>query len=185
MKVVWNFIKGTFISIWAVIAIFATICLMSYNDYGVSEFGDYSLFIVDNKSLEPTFKKYDLVIVEKDLESAYDVGDEVFFYNGNNDIRSYINEGQVTEVERLNGVEDNFSFGDVTISYGNLIGSANGAKVFKKVGLVLDVIESRWGFMFFVILPTIYAVVYEIYTIVLEVKKETKKELKKDEKDED
>ena len=62
MKSIINFIKGVLISCWVVLAIFTTICLISYNDYKVSVFGDYSLFIVDNKELEPTFKKYDVVI---------------------------------------------------------------------------------------------------------------------------
>ena len=72
MKSIINFIKGVLISCWVVLAIFTTICLISYNDYKVSVFGDYSLFIVDNKELEPTFKKYDVVIVKKELSKTFD-----------------------------------------------------------------------------------------------------------------
>ena len=80
MKSIIKFIKGVLISCWVVLAIFTTICLISYNDYKVSVFGDYSLFIVDNKELEPTFKKYDVVIVKKELSKRYQKDDHVFFY---------------------------------------------------------------------------------------------------------
>lgn len=180
MKAIWNFIKGTIISIWVVLAIFATICLISANKHGVSEFGDYSLFVMDNNSLKPTFLKYDIILVKKDLETDYNTNDYVFFYKGNRDIKSYLNYGQIIDVERNENAEDNFIFhGDTKISYGNVIGKGNGAIVMHKLGIVLNVLESKWGFMFIIILPTIYAVVYEIYAIAIEVKKQSKKELAK------
>ena len=177
MKAVWDFIKGTLITLWAVVAIFSTICLLTANDYMVSEFGDYSLFVVDNTSLEPYFKKNDILIVQKGMETDYNVGDLAFFYYGNKDIASFINLGKITDVERVNRAEDNYMFNDLTISYGNVVGSANMTIVISKLGLLLNIIESRWGFMFLVILPTLYAIVYEIYTFVVIVKADTKEEL--------
>lgn len=177
MKAVWNFIKGTLITLWAVIAIFSTICLLTANDYMVSEFGDYSLFVVDNNSLEPNFKKNDILIVQKGMENDYNVGDLAFFYYGNKDIASFINLGKITDVERVNRAEDNFMFDDLTISYGNIVGLANRTIVISKLGLLLKILESRWGFMFLVILPTLYAIVYEIYTFVVIVKNDTKEQL--------
>ena len=66
MKKIWNFIKGIIISVWVLIAIVATICLISYNDYSVSEIGNNSIFVIDNERLEPTFKENDLVIKEEE-----------------------------------------------------------------------------------------------------------------------
>lgn len=181
MKSIINFFKGVLISIWAVLAIFTTICLLTFNKYEVSVFGDYSLFIIDNKSLEPTFLKYDIVIVQKDLQENYNIGDKVFFYYGNKKTNSYINLGDITDVERNELAEDAYAFTNINVSYDKLIGSANGAIVLHKVGFLLGIMESQWGFMFLVILPTIYAVVYEIYYIAKQVKKETRKELAKEE----
>lgn len=176
MKSIIKFIKGVLISCWVVLAIFTTICLISYNDYKVSVFGDYSLFIVDNKELEPTFKKYDVVIVKKELSKRYQKDDHVFFYLGNTETQSYINLGQISQIDRNGTTEDVYYFGDSKVNYSNIVGSANGAVVWHKVGLALSILESRWGFMFLIILPTLFAIVYEIYYITLEVKKETKKE---------
>lgn len=180
VKSILNFIKGTLISCWVVIAIITTILLISFNDYRVSEFGEYSVFVVDNKSLEPHFKKNDIVIIKKDVEENYNIGDKVFFYLGNRQYNNFINLGDITDIQRNDQTEDAFKFGESEVSYSNLIGSANGAIVWHKIGFALKILESRWGFMFLIILPTLYAVVYEVYYIVLEVKKEAKKEAKKE-----
>ena len=178
MKSIINFIKGVLISCWVVLAIFTTICLISYNDYKVSVFGDYSLFIVDNKELEPTFKKYDVVIVKKELSKRYQKDDHVFFYLGNTETQSYINLGQISQIDRNGTTEDVYYFGNSKVNYSNIVGSANGAIVWHKVGLALSILESRWGFMFFVILPTIFFAVYELYEVINEVKKNSKVDLK-------
>ena len=52
---------------YVVVALFTTVCLMNYNKYGITEFGNRSLIIVENNSLEPTFKKGNLLIVKKKL----------------------------------------------------------------------------------------------------------------------
>ncbi len=181
MKKIVNFFKEILIGVWAAIAIFTTICLLSSNKYGISEFGDTSLFIIDNRSLEEYgFNKYDVVLVTKGLEKEYNVGDGIFFLSGNRETNSYINYAVITEARRTEGAEDAFYFGESDmVSYGNIMGLANGAKKFEKLGLVLGLLESRWGFMFLIILPTLYAVVYEVYTIAVEVKKKSSKELKK------
>ena len=181
MKIILKILKGLIISVWLVISIFTTICLISYNDYLVSEIGEYSLFIVDNKDLEPDFKKNDIVIVEKQPESKYNEGDKVFFYYGNRNTLSYINYGEIAEIERNEDFEDKYTFVNTAVSYGNLIGPASDAKVIHKLGLVLRIFESRWGFMFLVILPTLFAIVYEVYYIAIEVKKDSKGKEEKEE----
>ena len=40
------------VTIYAIIAIFTTICLLSYNDSHISTFGNTSLIIIDSKDLE-------------------------------------------------------------------------------------------------------------------------------------
>lgn len=178
MKGIINFFKEILIGIWAVIAIFTTVCLLSSNEYGVSEFGDTSLFIIDNRSLEEYgFNKNDIVIVTKGLEKEYTVGDGVFFLSGNKETNSYINYAVIDDVKRVDGGEDAFYFSNNAVAYGKILGLANGCKKFEKLGLILGLLESRWGFMFLIILPTLYAVVYEVYRIIVEVKKKSAKEL--------
>lgn len=65
--------------VYVAIAIFVTVCLLSYNDFKVTEFGDYSLVIISDDGLEPNYKKGDLVIVNK--KSPIITGRKAFFYN--------------------------------------------------------------------------------------------------------
>ena len=98
MKKVLNFFKNILIGVWVLVAIIATICLISYNDYSVSEIGNYSLLIIDNDRLEPDFKENDLVITKKVSENTYRVGDKAFFYLSNPFDAVFINYGQLTKI---------------------------------------------------------------------------------------
>ena len=79
-----KFILNILFTIYAVIAVFTTICLLSYNEYKISEFGDNSIILVTNDELSPDFNKGDLVIVKAGNKSKINVGDKVFFYNSQN-----------------------------------------------------------------------------------------------------
>ena len=184
MKVVFNFIKGIIITVWALFAIITTICLISYNEYSVSEIGDYSVFIVDNERLEPEFYEDDIVIIKKIAENKYNVGDYAFFYLENPTDEVFINYGKITKITTADHAEDSYYFGNDIIPYSKMIGLANGAIVYHKWGKVLEILESKWGFMFLVILPTLFAIVYEVFAIIDEAR-EVKKEIEKEEKEKD
>ncbi len=170
MKLIWNIIKWIIISFWVVIAIGTTILLISYNDFSVSQIGSKSIFVVDSDRLEPDFKKNDILIVDKASEGNYKEGDKVFFYIPNARDTVFINYYPITKVEEVAYAEDSFTFEDSEASYGNIIGKGTDTKIIHGWGLALSIIESRWGFMFLIIFPTIFAFVYEIYAIVEEVK---------------
>ena len=171
MSKVWSFVKGLLIGIWLILAITATVCLISFNDYSVSEVGNYSIFVVDNDRLEPDFKENDLVISKKVSENKYKEGDFAFFYLENPADEVFINYGQITKIVSADHAEASYYFGDKDIvAHSKMIGNANQVKVYHHVGLLLSIFESRWGFMFLVIFPTIFAIVYEIYSIIEEAR---------------
>ena len=99
-KILFDFIVG----IWFVIALFTTICLLSYNDFGVTTFGKQSLLIMDSDELEPDYPEGSLVVV--------------------------------------------------------------------KLGRILSALTSRWGFMFFILFPMLFAIIYEVMMIVDAAKKD-------------
>ena len=55
MKKIGSFIWDIVIGVWLVLAIFVTICLLSYNKFGVSTFGKTTLLIIDSDEMEPNF----------------------------------------------------------------------------------------------------------------------------------
>lgn len=173
---------NTIISIWLVIAIFTTVTLLSFNKYRVAEFGNYSLFNIDNDNLEPTFKEGDLVITKRTSPKNVNPGEDIFYYDENS-TEAIINVGTVRDKETVTDTEVSyFMQNGRRLSSSFVFGTVNGSKVLPVAGLILSVLQSRWGFMFFVIFPTILLLVYEIYSIYLEVKRE--KNHSKDEEEE-
>ena len=173
MKKILGFFKNIIIAVWVLAAIISTICLISYNEYSVSEIGNYSIIVVDSDRLEPDFNENDLVIVKKVGENKYKEGDKAFFYISNPADLVFINYGEITKKVEAEHAEDSYYFGEKTvIPHSDMIGLGTEAKVYKGWGLVLSIFESRWGFMFLVIFPTIFAIVYEIYSIIEEAKRD-------------
>lgn len=186
MKYIGNFFKGLIFSVWLVIAIFTTVCLISFNDYRISEFGKTSVIIVDDENWEPNFKENEILFVKKEKQLNYKEGDIVFFYKKKS-ADSYLFYGQIDEAIHSNGSESYYRFGEgdsaIKIPYRDIIGGAN--KVYKlpsTLGIILSIFESRWGYMFLVIFPTLFLLVYEIYNIVIEFRKEYAKENKSTDK---
>ena len=81
MKKVLKVFLGIIVTLYILGAIFLTICLLSFNDYKISEIGDKSLIILENNELSDKYKKGSLLIVEKNPNKDIKVNDEIFFYN--------------------------------------------------------------------------------------------------------
>lgn len=170
-------IGNILVTIYAVIAVFTTICLLSYNEYKVSEFGNYSLILVTNNELVPDFNKGDLVIVSSENKSKIKAGDKVFFYNAD-DKKIDVSLATITEKGMVTSKETTYTIeGNHVISSKYIIGNANGVYVMPKVGTILSVVESKWGFLFLIVLPSLIAFIYEITVVFSEIR-ESKKEAK-------
>ena len=176
MTKVLSVLQGIIISVWLLFAIISTICLISFNEFSVSEIGNYSVFIIDSDRLEPTFKENDLVIAKKVSQNKYKEGDYAFFYLENPADAIFINYGQITGIESAEHAESSYYFGNDVVAHSKMIGLANEARIYHGWGLVLSIFESRWGFMFLVIFPTIFAIVYEVYSIIEEARSDKHEE---------
>ena len=42
-------------------------------------------------------------------------------------------------------------------------------KVYKRIGGIMRFLESKWGFLLLIVLPTMIAVIYEFYAIIVEI----------------
>lgn len=166
--------------IYAAIAVFVTVCLLSYNEYKITEFGNESLLIIDNNSLEPDFYSGDLVIVNRN--DKIEIGDNIFFYNTAEDTVE-VTLGKVTDAELVTSKQITYTINDqLSLSSDYVIGSAKSASRIAGVGTVLTVLESKWGFLFIIVFPSLIAFIYEIYIVIMEIKdsnEETKKKKSK------
>ena len=172
-------LKNIIIAIYIIIAFFVTICLLSYNKYKVTTFGKTSLVIVDNSSLKGDFNENDLVIIKKGLATDYNIGDRIMFYRLNSDNSVSITIANIINKDVINDEQVTYTLeGNKIISSDYIIGSVKNAKAIGTVGLILKVLESKWGFLFLIVLPALIAFLYEIYVIFAEIKSEKKKKKK-------
>ena len=180
MKKLGTILKTAGILIWLVIAIFVTICLLSYNDFRVSTFGKYSLIIMDNDEYEPEYLEGDLLIVKRNSNAKIEVGDTIFYYNTSKDSDTTVYTDVVQAKKDISRSETTFTVNDSKVSGDYVIGTKRSTKVMHHMGTFLSIMTSKWGYMFLVIFPTLFATIYEAILIV-EAFKKGKKEAKKEE----
>lgn len=164
IKNVGKILLIVFIIVYALIEIFVTACLLQFNDYRITEFGNKSLLIL-KENLDDDYKKGDLLVVTKDDGSEVVEGDKIFFYNASDHyLVNYAtvvtvgenNNDYVFKVDALYNVYKDYYIGKKV-------------QVFRGMGTILGFFESKWGFLLLVVLPTLVAVIYEIYIIILEI----------------
>lgn len=174
MKNIGRILFDIIVCIWLVVAIFVTVCLLSYNEFKVSVFGKNTLLIIDSDEMEPEFMEGDLLIVKRNSDNKINIGDQVFYYNSAKDSNVLIYKDDVEEKQEITKDETTYTLDGNRVSGQYIIGKADTAKAYHKLGMVLQVFTSKWGFMFLVIFPTLFAIIYEILMIVDTAKNEKK-----------
>lgn len=163
-------------SIYIVVAIFVTVTLLSYNEFKVTEFGDYSLIIISDNELEPDFNKGDLVIVNK--KDKILTGRKAFFYDTYNE-EIEVKLGVIEGIEKITSTESTYTLeGERKISGEYILGPANTAEIIPKLGTVLGILQSKWGFLFLIVLPALLAFINQIgvvYSGIRQAREEQKK----------
>ena len=166
IKAIKSFITGLLMLIFFIFAISMTMLLLNYNKYGLTQFGDTTFVIINDKISSETFKKGDLVIVKNQKLTALELGEEIFVYRINEGGSVSIELGKVGEIYPE---EDAVAFenGDI-FSTQFVIGTAD--EIYNDIGTYLAIIESKWGFLFIVLVPCLLIFIYEIYALIVEIK---------------
>ena len=178
MKKIGSILFDIVIGIWLIVSIFVTVCLLSYNEFKVTTFGNHSLLIIDSDEMEPDFKEGDLLIVKRNSDNKINVGDKVFYYNSAVNSKVLIYSDEVQDKEQVNKSETTYYLDGQKVSGEYIIGKLDTTKAYHGLGTLLEVFTSRWGFMFLVIFPTLFAIIYEIMLVV-----EARRAMKKEEKE--
>lgn len=166
LKGIKNFISFVLFVIYFCFALVMTVLLLNYNDYGVTQFGDSSLILINKKISNDTYKEGDLVVVESAKIEDYKIGEYIFTYRVGADRIPVV---QVGKVGNIYPEEDAISFENgETYSSEFIAGTA--VKQYGKIGGVLSIIESKWGFLFIVLIPVFLIFIYEVYALIIEIK---------------
>ena len=143
-----------------------TMLLLNYNKYGLTQFGSTTFVIINDNISSETFKKGDLVLVETQKIANLEAGEDLFVYRINTGGSVSVEVGKVGQVYLE---EDAVAFenGDI-FSNQFIIGTPD--KIYNEIGTYLAIIESKWGFLFIVLVPCLLIFIYEIYALIVEIK---------------
>ena len=153
------------IILYVLLSVFITLCLLMYNEYNVTEFGNKILVMVENDTTGK-FNKGDLIIVTKNDD--YEKEDNVLYYISK-EKTYFINYGMIESENNDSVIIEN----DV-IDKKEVIGTIKNATVIPIAGSILSLLESKWVYLCIIILPILIAFLYEVYSIIKELKGKTK-----------
>lgn len=156
--------------VYAIIAIAVTVLLLSYNDYNNSEIGDYTVYIVTDDSLEPEYKQGSILLIKGTNDRNVQVGDQVFMYKVlnsseyeviNTTIQAKTQQG--THLVYIVNNEERYAS-----EY--FIGKTDDTIVIEGWGYVLNLLESRWGYLFCIVVVSLLLFLQEVFELVMEIK---------------
>ena len=161
-----SFIMGVLCCIFFAFAITITILLLNYNKYGLTQFGNTTFVIVSDYITSDTYKKGDLVLVKSEKISDLELGEELFVYRIVNNNKVLVEVGKIGQIYPE---EDAIAFenGDI-FSNEFIIGRSD--EIYNDIGFYLSIVESKWGFLFIVLVPCLLIFIYEVYALIIEIK---------------
>lgn len=166
MKKVLSFLWSVLEFVIIVYVILMTSILLSKNKYGFTQFGNSTfctIDLVDERGIQGV-KAGDLLIVKN--SNDIDVGDVIYYYVVYNE--SYVvQNAPVTDIQsdKYSAVYTIDDDGSLTISSSRVLGKYH--VIYHGFGKVLDVLESRLGFLFLVLLPILVIFIYQIYELIM------------------
>lgn len=161
-----SFILGILACAFFAFAITMTVLLLNYNKYGLTQFGNTTIVPVIDEITSETIEKGDLVFVKSQKINDLELGQEIFVYRIVNEQKVVVEVGKIGQIYLE---EDAIAFenGDI-FSKEFVIGTSD--KIYNKVGTYLSIIESKWGFLFIILVPCLLIFIYEIYALIIEIK---------------
>lgn len=160
--------------IWSVLEVFIVIyvilvtsLILNKNKYGFTEFFGctiHNVNLIDENNIKNA-NKGELLVVKK--SNDIEVGDLIYYYAAYND-NYLIRSDYVTKVAR-----DDFSAlytvhrgnEDFSIASDRVLGKY--ANLYPTIGGILEVVESRIGFLFLVLLPIMIVFIYQVYEFIV------------------
>ncbi len=157
--------------IYMLVAIFITATLLAFNEYQVTEFGNTSLVTLNTKI--GSYNESDLLLISKTNIASIKSGDNIVYYK-ETDSNTKIEISKVKKINKTSEVNFFTDNGDFVLEE-NVLGTDENIKVIPLVGSILEVFQSKWGYLGIIILPISLGFIYELYAVVRELKKDRKK----------
>lgn len=146
-----------------------TMCILCRNKYGYTQFDKYTLVTLQEETYRyiDGSEDGDLLVVKRGGDIVK--GDVIYYYININDqyvvktgvVESLV-DGETTSLYTLND--------DVktTVASSKVLGKE--MKLYSSWGTILDLLMSRFGFLFLVLLPILVVFIYQIYEFIMVLK---------------
>lgn len=179
MKKVLHFIWSIMQFLIIVYVVLATAILLNKNKYGYTQFGNYtisSIKLADEREIDKV-QAGDLLIVHNNTNIKK--GDTIYYYVVYGE-KYLIHSDSVLSIEKddYNSVYTIDQEESFTIASSRVLGKKG--IIIPKLGAILNVVESRPGFLFLVLLPIFVVFVYQVYELVLIFRYEKMEEVVED-----
>ena len=108
--------------------------------------------------------------IKKVEKSKVITGRRAFFYT-TSDRKVEIKLATVEAIKEVTNNEKTYTLeGGTEISSEYLIGTEDGTEIIPTVGQILMVLESKWGFLFLIVMPSLILFIYQISVVISEIK---------------
>ncbi len=163
LKWVWEFVEILII----IYVIFITSCILCRNKFGYTQFGDMTFITVNDNNAKfiQNSESGDLLIV-KSQQTGLNAGDLIYYYVTVDE--KYVVRTGVIESKTEDDYSALYVLNDedkTSVASNRVIGKY--VSFHKDKGKILDVLESRIGFLFLVLLPILIVFIYQIYQLVI------------------
>ena len=156
--------------IYSIIAIAVTVLLLSFNEYNCSEIGGYTVYIVRDDALEPEYKEGSILLIKETSDKHVQVGDEIFLYKViNSQEYEFVSRTLESKTQQgrhvVYGVSEEESY---DTSY--FVGKAEDTIVIEGWGWLLSILESKWGYLFCIVIVSLLLFLQEVFDLIIEIK---------------
>ena len=156
--------------VYAIIAITVTVLLLSYNEYNNSQLGGYTVYIVKDDSLEPKYKQGSILLIKSTTDKNVQIGDDLLLYKVLSSQEYEVVNKTLTE-KLQQGRHVVYKIGeDESYASDYFIGKTSDTIVINGWGYVLGLLESRWGYLFCVVIVSLLLFLQEVFELVMEIR---------------
>lgn len=165
-------IMGTILFfIYAIIAIIITMLLLTFNDYNCSEIGGYTIYVVNDDSLEPEYKEGSILLVKSTSDKHVQKGDSLFLYKViSSQEFEFVNRTLNEKIQKGRHIVYDVGEGEQYDSY-YFVGKADDAIVIDAPwGTILSILLSKWGYLFCIVVVSLLIFLQQVFDLIIEIK---------------
>ncbi len=177
MKKITNILSYILLFIYVLIVLFVIVFVLNENEYGISQFKNYSYVYINNINKSDNYEMGDLVIVKKVKFESIKENQELFIYKSSDKNVVYVKPFNVKEIDNENKT---ITLKNVDGVYKDSLILGKRVDKYKKIGQIIEFLTNKNIFLLLIIMPCLFLVVYLFYSIINNLKNEDEEEIKED-----